>query len=549
MTVRKIKSIGDIPYPIDVGADALSPLLTAGAALGITGDGPTDSAAWLQRTSTSDGPTTAKSIHGRTLRWNQIAPVPSGRTSDGVTFTKDVSAGTLTANGTATADTYASATFNAVAGHKYIMRGCPAGGSASTYYDYLTGSGFHNMAETGGGIIDSPMSNGNASYVVMVKSGTTVTNLMFRPQLFDLTAMFGAGSEPSTVAEFEALYPASYYPYDAGSLLPVSMTGIETVGSNIWGGDAFKADFLDLASSVTEGTNAYGRYIDLPASAGSGSPAVFTGPFKPNTRYTIYFRIGRSVTATSTNLNVTYTDGTTSNIARHATTSDGSPEVLVFVTNASKSLAAVNAMNSSGHSYLYYDGCGLFEGVHTAEEFQPYWTEQRTIDTATYFPNGMRSAGTVYDELTETQVITRIGERAYQSGDESDATVVTDGTVTHYALATPTTVEIDPPLNLAYRTAAGGTERVIVPTGELSAPPTLVTAQGYTAESLRDAALSAIAPVENGLASTNYGVGSYLVHGGQLCRVTTAIATGESISIGTNVTATTVMAEILSLVQ
>lgn len=124
-----------------------------------------------------------------------------------------------------------------------------------------------------------------------------------------------------------------------------------------------------------------------------------------------------------------------------------------------------------------------------------------------------------------------------------------DGVMLHYALATPTTTHIDPPLNLTYRTAAGGTERVMVPTGELSAPPTIVAAHGYTAESLRDAALSAIAPVENGLASTNYGVGSYLVHGGQLCKVTTAIATGEAITIGTNVVTTNVMAEVIALTQ
>jgi hypothetical protein len=37
--------------------------------------------------------------------------------------------------------------------------------------------------------------------------------------------------------------------------------------------------------------------------------------------------------------------------------------------------------------------------------------------------------------------------------------------------------------------------------------------------------------------------------GGKLYRVTTAIAVGETITPGTNVTATTVMAEVLSLVQ
>lgn len=58
-----------------------------------------------------------------------------------------------------------------------------------------------------------------------------------------------------------------------------------------------------------------------------------------------------------------------------------------------------------------------------------------------------------------------------------------------------------------------------------------------------------IAPVEGDTASASYSVGSYLMHGGQLCKVTTAIATGETIAIGTNVTATTVMAEVIALTQ
>ena len=422
MTVRKIKSIGDIPYPIDVGTDALSPLLTAGAALGITGN-VTESAAWLQRTSTSDGPTTAKSIHGRTLRWNQLVPA----FGESVYYTGNVSksfdAATNTLTLTSTTDNNVTKVIRLqdnsafVSDHKFYIAATVTTDADNTATVALFSSsgtiivGFTASAgSTNARLADVRSASSIGYFGIRLNSSTpSGSSATFKDVIaVDLTAMFGAGNEPSTVAEFEALYPASYYPYDAGSLMPVNMTGIETVGSN--------------------------------------------------------------------------------------------------------------------------------------------WTEQRTIDTATYFPNGMRSAGTVYDELTATQAITRIGERAYQSGDESDATVVTDGTITHYALATPTTVEIDPPMNMTYRTEQGGTERVMVPTGELSAPPTIVAAQGYTAESLRDAALATIAPVENGLASANYGVGAYLVHGGQLCRVTTAIATGESISIGTNVTATTVMAEVIALI-
>lgn len=56
-----------------------------------------------------------------------------------------------------------------------------------------------------------------------------------------------------------------------------------------------------------------------------------------------------------------------------------------------------------------------------------------------------------------------------------------------------------------------------------------------------------LAPVDGPTATSNHGVGTYLMLGGTLCRVTTAIAAGETIAIGTNVVATTVMTEILAL--
>jgi hypothetical protein len=38
-------------------------------------------------------------------------------------------------------------------------------------------------------------------------------------EIFDLTVMFGAGNEPSTVEEFEKIFPNDYYPYNAGEIV------------------------------------------------------------------------------------------------------------------------------------------------------------------------------------------------------------------------------------------------------------------------------------------------------------------------------------------
>ena len=47
----------------------------------------------------------------------------------------------------------------------------------------------------------------------IVKDNTTCNGFTFKPQLFDLTEMFGAGNEPKTVAEFKSKFPNDYYSY------------------------------------------------------------------------------------------------------------------------------------------------------------------------------------------------------------------------------------------------------------------------------------------------------------------------------------------------
>lgn len=97
------------------------------------------------------------------------------------------------------------------------------------------------------------------------------------------------------------------------------------------------------------------------------------------------------------------------------------------------------------------------------------------------YPNGMRSAGSVSDELSVEQAVAAIGSRAYQSGDESDSTVVTDGTTTYYPLTTPITytdliysedggVTGVPLKDLAYKVDKYSTEELLVPASVAGEP-------------------------------------------------------------------------------
>ena len=59
-------------------------------------------------------------------------------------------------------------------------------------------------------------------------------------------------------------------------------------------------------------------------------------------------------------------------------------------------------------------------------------------------------------------------------------------------------------------------------------------------------AYASIAAIDGPTATTNHAVGTYLTMGGKLYKVTTAIAAGETIAAGTNVTQTTVMDELIA---
>lgn len=87
------------------------------------------------------------------------------------------------------------------------------------------------------------------------------------------------------------------------------------------------------------------------------------------------------------------------------------------------------------------------------------------------FADGMKQAdrdGNVKDtlDLRSDTATVNVGSRAYQSGDESDTSVITDGTTTYYALTTP--IEYTDlqdangnPLNPRYKVEQGGTEQVL----------------------------------------------------------------------------------------
>ena len=79
--------------------------------------------------------------------------------------------------------------------------------------------------------------------------------------LIDLTQMFGEGNEPTTTEEFESMFPNSYYPYNEGTLMSMSVNEVEEVGKNIFKCENFSCYGLDGTNKPVL-SNSYGTSIN-----------------------------------------------------------------------------------------------------------------------------------------------------------------------------------------------------------------------------------------------------------------------------------------------
>ena len=183
------------------------------------------------------------------------------------------------------------------------------------------------------------------------------------------------------------------------------------------------------------------------------------------------------------------------------------------------------------------------------------WTYSSSSDlmyayVASYGFNGISSA-TIETTAPHTNIyvtadhtVLRIYGTGYDNANTFKAAM--DGVYAFIDLLTPTITPISPALPMTYRVQAGGSESVIVPAGEISAAPVLTVAEGESAAELVMDALACIAAPDGPVATSSHAVGTYLTMQGKLYKVTSAIAVGETIKSGTNVTQTTVMDELIA---
>lgn len=361
-----------------------------------------------------------QAIKGRTLVWNQLAE-PINRTLRGITATTDAATGIITFSGAGDGNAGSIQFFLNLgfkSGHKYYIE----------LYD-LDNSGITAAQGTSDKqvpwLFTSNMSLGNPGSPVQTSGIYTATadvaagaairftfsqnitqfSYRYRIQVIDLTAMFGAGYEPTTVAEFKALFPESYYAFTPSKvLLPLRISGLVSK-------DADDQELATLSLPV----------VGKTATDGNGNAIVPfpDGMYGTPTVYDTATKVGGSKVMGIVNLGeLNWTKQTTGS-------GTGGGETPFFRTTISDMKRST--MQVVCQSYIYANSGD--KRMNTAE-----WSSARQLN---------------------------IWDSAFYNSTAAEFKAAMAGVYLVYERETPVPFTWDEPLEMIYPAPAGGTEAII----------------------------------------------------------------------------------------
>lgn len=311
------------------------------------------------------------------LKSKNLLPFPyfhSSMTNQvGIAYTVN-SDGTITANGTATgrSEFVLSANKSDWASGNYVLSGCPSGGSADTY-SLQTINGF---SDTGSGL----QKNDTAEFArisIIIKKRTTVSNLVFKPQL-----------ELGTT-------PTAYTPY----ISDLTSVNVTRYGKNLTTPQQVYKGALEYSEEIFENKNCV-RFTS--AITIKNSPYAF----KPKTQYTVSFdvktvlRSGQTTSGADAVFCFFYDDDTLSTIYNTYTQPDW--EHKVFTSTVDKTVVAVGLTSREYRSYSYVDiNSFQLEESSTVTLCEPYQA-QKYIPSADGTISGVKSLYPITTLMTDT---------------------------------------------------------------------------------------------------------------------------------------------------
>lgn len=397
-------------YETKAGKEGSYPNMSVGSAKTLEGDDSKVEDFTFTPIQGAEGLAKLNGVRGNSLAFNQLCKLKASSASttiNGITVVdnRDGSFTVSTTSEGATADTnFNAVTMGFVLGHKYFMRGCPSGGSASTFMLRVTttyASG--GAADVGGGIIFAAITNVGSVNIPQIRviNGTVITTpITFWPQVTDLTLMFGIGKEPATVEEFVKFYPNLYYAQNNGTTLNNKTEQVVSEGFNQW-------DEEWEAGSISTSTGA-----DV-----TSSNAIRSKNYYPIVQGATYY-IGLSTRISATSSYVYFYDGAKNYLgylSRKNTTFTPPAGAAYFRIRVGDSVNPVTTYQN--------DVCVNLSDTSRNGTYEPYKKSVAELGlttltgklngegaSVTVFPDGLRKAGTAYDEAAGSRAVKRLVE-------------------------------------------------------------------------------------------------------------------------------------------
>ena len=440
---------------IDRESDGYYPKIAVGIADNLAGVDVVDSVIKFRRSgdgSIADGVARIESVKGNSVVWNQIAnnnSFPSGvrggvslSAADGYIILNGSCVENISIGGWLDLDSGAIPD-----GHRVLIGGKLFSGSIS---DGILSATYSTAGGTQD-IISNPIIitvTGGRSFV-SYKAGTLFNNARIKLYYYDLTKMFGAGNEPTTIAEFNAKKPMNIdeYIYNKGEIIHMNVHNIESQGANVW-------DEEWEEGGLTNG---------IPTSSDNQIRSKNYIPVLPNAEYYSGI-VGKSEQFW---LQIALYDIDYNFIERVWANNKS------FITPAN---AYYIKMATNAGTYVYgniynNDICINLSDASINGKYFPYVKRGEDLSIIRkYFPDGMKSVNNAHDDIRynkdtqKREKVEAIGTRTHQDGDADNAAYLTDGKATCYPLAEPIVTELDEVdqfKDLDYAVWNAGTEKAI----------------------------------------------------------------------------------------
>lgn len=229
-----------------------------------------------------------------------------------------------------------------------------------------------------------------ANDTINVGDTVSIENIM----LVDLTKMFGSGKEPTTPDDFakrlgySSINDVPYIPYNEGEIVSSFAEGIKTTGKNLW----------DEKFSLGNLNNSTGEEVASDLTIRSSYVPILS-------ENKIYLFNGSQKTDISFDKVLFYKkDKTYNGVKQYANSGE---------LELPKGTSYIRFVLRPSYGTTYnHDVCINVSDVSFNGNYEPYTERLRKWSETLkkYFTDGLKSAGSAYDEITPTKAVKRVGE-------------------------------------------------------------------------------------------------------------------------------------------